>query len=442
MTDTDQPIDTPVNPADPLKEHRHLLPAKDRKVPSLDQDQTIGAGGKFGVSEDDIERELQEAMGGMSEKEIFAEPVRSEQQAGEGTDQNRKVGRVIRVHAPDVFLALPGGRSEGLLSVMQFPDGPPAVGTEVEVTIEGYDNSNGLLILSRKGAAMQADWSSVTRGMIVEARVTGTNKGGLEVDVNGIRGFLPISQIDLYRVENPDQFLNQRFLCMVTEADPHDRNLVVSRRDLLEKEREEAKAKLWLELEEGQVREGIVRSVKDFGAFVDLGGVDGLVHVSEISWARIQDASTALQTGQKVKVVVLKLDRERHKVSLGMKQLMTSPWDEASTRFQVGSVVAGKVTRLMEFGAFVELEPGIEGLIHISELAPQRVRRVKDIVQAGQEVQVLILSVDPEQRRISLSLKGALPKAEESVAEEEEDKVPAKAPRPRTTPLRGGIGSS
>jgi ribosomal protein S1 len=440
-----QPVEPTLNPNDPLKERRHLLPTKDRKVPSLEADQTLSSGGKFGISDDDIEKELLEAMGGMSEKEIFSDPGRPPNQGGMGeaasTEPSRKKGRVIRVHAPDVFLALPGGRSEGLLSLQQFPDGPPEVGAEVEVTIEGYDNSNGLLILSRKGAAMHADWSSVARGMIVEARVTGTNKGGLEVDVNGIRGFMPISQIDLYRVEYPDQFINQRLTCMVTEADSHERNLVVSRRDLLEKEREEAKAKLWVELEEGQVREGIVRSVKDFGAFVDLGGVDGLVHVSEISWTRVQDASTALQVGQKVEVVVLKIDRERHKVSLGMKQLMTSPWDEAAMRFAVGSVVSGKVTRLTEFGAFVELEPGIEGLIHISELAPQRVRRVKDIVQVGQEVNVLVLSVDSNQRRISLSLKGAFPKAEEPVVEEEaEEEVPVKPARPRTFQLRGGIG--
>src|SRR5262249_5416175 len=195
-------------------------------------------------------------------------------------------------------------------------------------------------------------------------------------------------------------------------------------------------------LDEGQVREGIVRSVKDFGAFVDLGGVDGLVHVSEISWSRIPDATTALQPGQKVKVVVLKIDRERHKVSLGMKQLMTSPWEDAATRLAVGSVISGKVTRLMDFGAFVELEPGIEGLIHISELAPQRVRRVRDIVQAGQEVRVLVLSVDPNQRRIALSLKGALPKVEEAAAEEEpRQEVPEKPTRERTIPLRGGIGN-
>src|SRR5438445_7728558 len=214
--------------------------------------------------------------------------------------------------------------------MVQFPEGPPTVGTEVEVHIERYDEANGLLLLSRKGAAVDADWSSVAEGMIVEARVTATNKGGLSVDVNGIRGFMPISQIDLYRVEDTEQYVNQRLRCLVTEVNPAERNLVVSRRDLLEKEREEARAKLWQELAEGQIREGTVRSVRDFGAFVDLGGVDGLLHISEMSWSRIQDATQVVQPGQAVKVVVLKLDREKHKVSLGLRQLTPSPWDSVN----------------------------------------------------------------------------------------------------------------
>jgi small subunit ribosomal protein S1 len=318
----------------------------------------------------------------------------------------------------------------------------------VDVHVEGFDNANGVLLLSRKGAAIEADWSSVAVGQTVEARVTATNKGGLSVDVNGIRGFLPISQVDLYRVDNPEQFINQRLLCLVTEVDKEERNLVLSRRALLEKEREENRERLWQELAVGQVREGIVRSVRDFGAFVDLGGLDGLVHVSELSWQRVQDAGTLVQVGQKVKVVVLKIDAETRKIGLGMKQLMASPWDNVADKYAPGRTITGKVTRLMEFGAFVELEPGIEGLIHISELAPQRVRRVADVVQPGREVEVKVLGVDAAQKRISLSLKAALAKEEpppvEAAAEpepEEEPEVPAKPARPRTTPLRGGIGS-
>jgi small subunit ribosomal protein S1 len=274
--------------------------------------------------------------------------------------------------------------------------------------------------------------------MIVEARVTATNKGGLAVDVNGIRGFMPISQIDLYRVENAEAFVNQRLNCLVVEVDPAERNLVVSRRALLEKEREENREKLWRDLAEGQVRTAVVRSVRDFGAFVDLGGVDALLHVSEMSWVRVKNPADVVQPGQSIQVVVLKIDPERRKVGVGLKQLTGNPWDNVVLHYPPNSVVKGKVTKLMEFGAFIELEPGVEGLVHISELASHRVRRVADILQPDQEVQVMVLRVDAAQRKISLSLKAAAPEAVEEAAEE--GPLETRAVRPRTTPLRGGIG--
>jgi small subunit ribosomal protein S1 len=280
--------------------------------------------------------------------------------------------------------------------------------------------------------------------MTVEARVIETNKGGLSVDVNGIRGFMPISQIDRARVENVEQFVNQKLLCIITEVDKEDRNLVVSRRALLEKEREELRKKLWEELAEGQIRTGIVGNVRDFGAFVDLGGVDGLLHVSEISWKRIPDATQVLQVGQMVKVVVLKIDRENQKLSLGLKQLEASPWDNIHDKYSSGRVIKGTVTRTMDFGAFVELEPGIEGLIHISELARNKVWRVTDSVKVGQEVEVKILSVDSEAKRISLSLRGALPQEVVKTEEEEEESIVDEPvpERKRNYELKGGMGGS
>jgi small subunit ribosomal protein S1 len=417
---------------------------KGTSVPALTDEHMFGAPPKMSDLDAEIAGELEAAMAGFSEQELLVqEPRKSKTDAPQ--QPGRKKGKVMSVHGPDVFIDIPGGRAQGVLPLLQFPEGPPAPGTEVEVHIEGYDNANGLLLLSRKGAAVDADWSSIAEGMTVEARVTATNKGGLQVDVNGIRGFMPISQVELFRIENLDPYVNQRLLSLVTEVDPVERNLVVSRRALLEREREEAAAKLWTELAEGQVREGIVRSVRDFGAFVDLGGADGLLHISEMSWNRVQDASKVVQPGQRVKVVVLKVDRERRKISLGLKQLTASPWDDVDLRFPHSTIATGKVTRLADFGAFVELEPGIEGLIHVSELAPQRVWRVADIVQEGQEVKVMILSVDKEKRRIALSLKAALPREEpkaEEEAEEEEDEIEEKPPRPRTTPLRGGLGDA
>jgi small subunit ribosomal protein S1 len=446
MSDTDKPTDPTTPPAEqptPAKPPREKPPQPAGRVPSLQHEQSYGFGKRIDAFDEDMERQLQEAMSGMSDKDLYGEPAQRRRRDKDVPDTGPKKGSVFRIHGQDVFIDLPGGRTQGVLPLLQFPEGPPAIGTEIEITIEGFDHANGVLILSRKGAAVEADWSSVATGMTVEARVTATNKGGLSVDINGIRGFMPISQIDLYRVEDAEQFVNQRLLCLVTEVDPVERNLVVSRRALLEKQREETRDKLWNELAEGQVRQGIVRSIKDFGAFVDLGGVDGLLHVSEMSWQRVQDPSTIVQPGQTVKVVVLKIDHERRKVSLGLKQLTASPWDNITEKYHTGDLVTGKVSRLLDFGAFVELEPAIEGLIHISELAPQRVFRVGDIVKVGQEVQVKVLSIDPAQRRISLSLKAAQAKAPEPEPEEPEPEpeVPAKPSRPRTTPLRGGTGS-
>lgn len=412
-------------------------------IPSLEKEQYYGRAPSIRELDDEIAGELEAALGGLSEKELFgADTSAKAQQAAASPQQARKQGKVLSVHGKDVFVDVPGGRSQGVLPREQFPDGPPAPGTMVEFEIEGYDGANGLLILTRRGAAVTADWSTVAEGMTVEARVLETNKGGLAVDINGIRGFMPISQIDLYRVENAEQFVNQKLLCLVTEVNPQERNLVVSRRALLEKQREEQREKTWQELAVGQVRPGIVRSVKPFGAFVDIGGVDGLLPVHEMSWQRVADPSQIVQIGQTIKVVVLKIDPESRKISLGLKQLEGNPWDNVRDKFHVGQIIDGKVTRTAEYGAFVELEPGIEGLVHVSEIARQRVWRVSDHLKPEQAVQVKILNIDTEQKRISLSLKAAIPaevvkpaEGEEETAEEEAAPV-----KPRSIPLRGGIG--
>jgi small subunit ribosomal protein S1 len=467
MSDKDQPSDSSANPAPmkpiarPGREDKpstppmeqpagpaaasYPMPSPEPPQPKTGKPPALRDGEEFGGPaprlrdlDAEIEQELAEAMSDFSGTDLLAEQPRRGPQTT--APSARKKGKVIRVHSADVFVEVAGGRSPGVLPIDQFPDGPPAPGTEVEVNIEGYDHANGLLVLTRLGAAVHADWSTVAPNMVVEARVTASNKGGLEVNVNGIRGFLPISQIDLYRVENTEQFVNQRLLCLVTEVNPEERNLVVSRRALLEREREENREKLWSDLAEGQVRDGVVRSVRDFGAFVDLGGVDGLLHVSEMAWTRVKNPADVVQPGQTIKVVVLKIDRETRKVGLGLKQLTASPWDTVMANYPPGTVVTGKVTRLTDFGAFVELEPAVEGLVHVSELAPQRVRRVSDIVKPDQEVRVLILDVNPSNRRIALSIKGAQKEPEKPVEEEEDEVVEVKPARPRTTPLRGGIG--
>jgi small subunit ribosomal protein S1 len=400
----------------------------------------------------DIEADLAEAMAGF-ETEINQDAEAAKQQAMESPKAvgGRKKGRILSIHGQDVFIDVPGGRSQGFMPITQF-DKPPKVGDEVEFNVEGYDAANGVLKLTREGAAQHVDWSSVQIGQTVEARVTGTNKGGLSVEVNGIRGFLPISQIDIYRVENPEQFLNQRLLCMVAEVNPAERNLVVSRKALLEREREKQREKFWAEVEEGQILKGTVRSIQPFGAFVDLGGADGLLPVSELSWGRVGNPSEVVSLGQQVEVKVKRIDRNARKLSLSLKDLIQSPWDTLSQRFPVGTQITAKVTRIMEFGAFAEVEPGVEGLIHVSEMTIGRGGRIRDRVREGMEVEVQILSIDKDARRMSLSMRAieaAKQKAETEAAKAElaarqaaqEAEEESEEPRPKKRfpfELRGG----
>jgi small subunit ribosomal protein S1 len=287
---------------------------------------------------------------------------------------------------------------------------------------------------------LAAEWDTLQIGQIVEARCIEVNRGGLSVDVNGIRGFLPISQIDLYRVENAERYVNQKLKCMVAEADKAEKNLVVSRRALLEQEREELSKKLWEELAEGQIRKGVIRLVKPFGAFVDLGGVDGLVPISEMSWTRIKDPGEVVHAGDQVEVVVHRIDRDARKVTLSLRQLKASPWDTAHINFPEGTVLTGPVMRIEPFGCFVELEPGVEGLVHISELAPTRVRSPHEVVKVGDQIQVKVLRVDRDERKIALSVKAV--KEAEKQAEESAADATAEPPKPRVKNpnLKGGLG--
>ncbi len=395
----------------------------------------------------ELEAELEQALSGFdaSSVEVAAPRKKAEKsdapRSGRAQDAHpgRKTGKVIAVRGKSVFIDL-GGKSEGVLPVDLFAGEPPAPGATIEVDVDHFDPDEGLHILRLKGAAVDANWENLKRGVVVEARATKVVKSGLEVDVGGIRGFMPISQIDLNRVEDAAAYLNQKFKAIVTDASPRERNLVVSRREFMEREREEMREKTWKSLEEGQEREGVVRSIKPFGAFVDLGGVDGLLPIGELSWSRVARVEDLVRSGDTIKVKVLKIDPVARKLTLGLKQLAPSPWETAPIKYRRGAMVPGKVTRLAEFGAFVELEPGIEGLIHVSELSPNRVRRVSDIVKVGQEVEVRVLTVDPDEKRIGLSLVPADGSALIDEAEDEADDTP-RAPEPEPkVPLKGGLG--
>ena len=400
-----------------------------------------------------IEDELAAAMGDFDVTKTVAEAETVQKPGAPGKAGGRKTGVVVGIHGSDVFVEVPGGRSQGVLPLQQFEGRKPAIGESVEFDIDHYDAANGLLILTREGSTQVVhDWSQVTYGMIVEARVTGTNKNktGLTVEVAGIKGFLPASQLDMYRVENIDQFLNQRLKVMVAEVNPSERNLIVSRRAVQEKEKQAKAEEFWKNVQEGQVRRGIVRSIKPFGAFVDLGGADGLIPASEFSWQRVADLNEFVKIGQEVEVKINRIDFEARKIGLSMKQLTVSPFEEYHKLVKAGARVKGKVTRTADFGAFVELAPGVEGLIHISELSTQRVRKVRDIVSEGQSVDVEILSMDPTNRRIALSLKRIASEAEDAADAAEQAEYDANmkaaeeamANRPVNPNLRGGIGGA
>ncbi|MEX0675572.1 MAG: S1 RNA-binding domain-containing protein [Pirellulales bacterium] len=389
----------------------------------------------------DLQMEYMEALGNQSLDEIIA--GQPDEAAAELEPESRHQGTVISLHRDDVFIEI-GGRWQGVIPLHRCAT-PPEPGAIVDVVVSRFDPAEGLYELTLPGAAVEVgDWSDVAEGMIVEARVTGHNKGGLECEVSRLRGFIPASQISLYRVDDLAQFVEQKLPCVVTEANPEKRNLVLSHRAVLEREQAEAKQALMASLEVGQTREGTVRSLQNFGAFVDLGGVDGLIHISQLSWDRIKHADEVLEVGQKVKVKILKIDEQTGKIGLGFRDLSENPWETAARDFPARTPTKGRVTRITDFGAFVRLGPGVEGLVHISELSHKRVFRVTDVVAEGQEVDVMVLSVDPEAQRISLSLKAleAKPAApEKDKAKEAAAEPPTPPPsKQRKAPLKGGIG--
>lgn len=393
-----------------------------------------------GSAAPNVDDEVEAAMQGISIDDALADNKTAADET-ELKPEARMKARVVRLHRENVFVEL-GGRHQGVIPAKQFKE-PPEVDSEIDVKINRFNAEEGLYEVARADAVVGvADWSQVAEGMTVEARITGHNKGGLECEVNSLRGFMPASQIALYRVDNLEELVGEKFTCLVTEVKPKRRRLVVSRRAVLEREREEAKEKLRDSLAPGQTHEGVVRNIRDFGAFVDLGGIDGMVHVSQLSWSRVNHPSDVLEVGQTVKVKVTKIDEKTGKISLAMKDLVANPWDGVEQKYPVSSRVKGKVSRIADFGAFIQLEPGVEGLVHISELAHQRVHRVNDVLSEGQEVEAAVLAVDGDKQRIGLSLKALQPKPEPAAGkgkkEEPEPEVPAYQPKNKN--LKGGLG--
>jgi small subunit ribosomal protein S1 len=345
--------------------------------------------------------------GGATEFEaLFEESLRSVKPGGVVK------GTVVGVTSTHVLIDV-GYKSEGQIPLHEFLDRQGAlqvkVGDEVDVFFDSSEGENGGIVLSRQRAENMKIWQEIEKayneGKGVEGLIVGKVKGGFKVDV-GVPGFLPGSHVDVRPTRNLDKFLGTKDRFAILKFNRARGNVVVSRRAILEKERDTLKQEVLKVIEEGIILEGIVKNITGYGAFVDLGGIDGILHISDMSWGRINHPSEIVQVGEKVKVVVLKFDPEKERISLGMKQLTPDPWHTVAEKYPIGSRVQGKVISLMDYGAFVELESGIEGLIHISEMSwTRKISHPSKVLQVGQSVEVVVLNVDPGHRRISLGLK-------------------------------------
>jgi ribosomal protein S1 len=329
---------------------------------------------------------------------------------------NIKRGKITAIREGNVFVDL-GGKSQGMCPLEQFDQAPETgeggekkgveVGQEHEFIFKGYDAREGLVMLARKGAVQHGAWETLSPGDTVEATVTGVNKGGLELKVGTTRAFMPAGQVDVKFHADLSVFLNQRMQVRVMKVDRDDHNILLSRRAIAEEEEAKKAEVTWDELAVGQVREGTVRSVQPYGAFIDVGGVDGLLHVSAMSHQRVADPKKIMKEGDKLQVMIVTVDKEKKRVSLSLKQLSKDPWEAVSAQFPIGSITEGTVKAVVEFGAFVELAPGVEGLVHISQLALRRVMKTSEVVKEGDKVKAKVQGIDMEKRRISLSMAEA-----------------------------------
>ncbi len=325
---------------------------------------------------------------------------------------NVVIGTIVQVNDDDVVVDV-GGKSEGVIPLREFAGDERAadikVGDQFDVLIERTENEHGLISLSKEKADRQKVWNDLEEGAVIDGRILSRIKGGLTVDI-GVNAFLPGSQVDLRPVRNLDKMINETYQFKIIKLNKRRGNIVLSRRVLLEEKRESQRGETLQTLEEGQVIEGIVKNLTDYGAFIDLGGIDGLLHITDMSWGRVNHPSDILSVGDTVNVKVLKFDKEKERVSLGLKQTSTDPWLDVEKTFPVGAKVNGKVVSLTDYGAFIELGDGIEGLIHVSEMSwTKRVKHPNKVLNVGDEVESVVLALDIPNRRISLGLKQVEP---------------------------------
>ncbi|MDD5483329.1 MAG: 30S ribosomal protein S1 [Kiritimatiellae bacterium] len=319
-------------------------------------------------------------------------------------------GKILHVSPGGVVIDI-NYKSEGFVPAEEFPDLEKIQsGDEVEVVLEQIEDDDGRIILSRQKAEQQRMWDNVLassgEGSILEGEIKSRIRGGMIVDIHGVKAFLPGSQLDILPVRNLDDFIGKRFEFKVMKVDRSRRNIVLSRRELIEQRRREKRKSIMMDIKIGQLRTGTVKNITDFGAFIDLGGLDGLLHITDMSWGRTSHPSKILKVGDSVEVMILDIDFEKERVSLGLKQKTPNPWDNIEQKYPVGSRVHGRVVNLMPYGAFVELEGGVEGLVHISEMSwIQRVGRASDVLSVGDEVDAVVLNINREEQKISLGIR-------------------------------------
>jgi small subunit ribosomal protein S1 len=319
-------------------------------------------------------------------------------------------GTIVSITDRDVVVNI-GFKSDGLVPINEFRDMPDlAKGDEVQVYVEDQEDKNGQLVLSRRKAQIVSAWSNIQdaydNDKIIEGVVKRRTKGGLIVDIFGIEAFLPGSQIDVKPIRDFDQYVNRKMELKVVKINHANDNVVVSHKVLIEKDLEKQKAEILNNLERGQVLEGVIKNMTNFGVFIDLGGVDGLLHITDISWGRISHPEEVLELDQKLNIVVLDFDDDKKRISLGLKQLSEHPWDSLDAGIDVGSTVDGKVVNVADYGAFLEIKPGVEGLIHVSEMSwSQHPHNPQDFLKVGDETKAVVLTVDREERKMSLGIK-------------------------------------
>lgn len=349
--------------------------------------------------------ELQETM---TESDFMADIEKTMVQLHPG---QTVTGKVLQITDDEVCVNV-GYKSDGLVKKCDLSTPDVKVGDEIEVEVVKVNDGDGNVLLSQRNIVNRKVWDAIVAaydaGEIVKGVGKESVKGGLIADVMGIRAFIPASLLSLRYVEKIDEFVGQEMDLKIIEIDKSKKRVVASRKAVLQAEEEQKKAEAWEKLSEGEVVKGIVRRLTNFGAFVDIGGVDGLVHVSDLAWKRVGHPSEVVAVGQEIDVKIIKLDKERDRISLSLKATQPKLWDIAGEKYAPGSIVTGKVVRIVPYGAFVELEPGLDGMVHISQCAPTRIEKVEDAVKVGDEIRVKILSVDTENKRISLSIREAL----------------------------------